>query len=133
MLTSEIILLIFVIAFSVLVVFLSILACYACITLKKLTQTMDTLEGRVDDLLEQTKKITVDANDKMRCLNPLFHSIDDLGEILSYKTNQYKTRFMEENVTKTAPVSGTNGNTMNQALEWALLGLHLWKKMQNKG
>lgn len=109
MTTTEIILLIFALAFVVLVIFLARFLYVATKTVRRLNRTISGVN-----------LITFDAQQKLKTLNPLFHSLSNLGKTLQKKTNVTYEQFNEDKPHITA------------VCDLITLGAGLWKKMQNK-
>lgn len=126
---SEIILLIVAIAFVILVVFLVMLTWNAIKTLNNVNQALGNLKDEPGNILRNATEITSDLNHKMKCLNPFFHSLSNVGQGLEFRTNRIK----KEAYIKSLETKYENEeSSIPEVLEFALRGLSLWQKYQNK-
>src|SRR5437016_5648192 len=79
----EIAILVSVLAFVVLVIFLGKFLYTTCKTLEK-------VQKQLDDLGNQPKDILLDVQTKMKCLDPLFNALSNVGVGLEYKTSSFR-------------------------------------------
>ena len=72
-----------------------ILVGYLVVLIKSIRQTLKEVDSTLMEskqTMEQTKLLGADLNKKMEALDPLFHSVENLGDIIEYKTALYKAR-----------------------------------------
>lgn len=101
----EVILLIIAIAFVVLVVFLTKAIFSLTKTLELIQTKINSLGDEPEKLMKNVNEISTDVNQKMKCLNPLFYSISNVGSCLESKTAECKEkmvwgRFQKERTVK---------------------------------
>ena len=85
--TLEIIVLVAVVAFFILAIFGAMFLYSTCKAMQKVTQTLESIKKQIDDLdheprelLHHANEITSNVHGKMKCLDPIFHSVKRVGE-----------------------------------------------------
>lgn len=134
--------LIIAIAFAILVVFLVLFIVSLRKTLKRVDQSIVILQKKVNELghepqelIHNASAITADIYGKLRYLDPLFRTVHNLGESLETKTSRFKEKtFWVPNRKLGEPTfeeeEGHKQSTASDVLEWALLGINIWKKFK---
>lgn len=117
----EIALLIFAVAFAVLVIFLSILLYNAATTLKKTNRIMDTFND-----------ITLDVNSKMEAFDPWFRLLGYYGEELENKRERREKKHYFSSFTKKTNDGEGKEEVIRDLGEWALFSVRLWQKYKSK-
>lgn len=138
MTTVEILLVAVMISFIVLIIFTIKFICSGCKTLKKINQTTDSIQKQLDhldhepkNLLHHTNEILVDIHHKMKHLDPLFRALSNIGEEVECKTAIAKEKsFFSFFKTKSSAWNELEENKVVECLEWALVGINLWKKFK---
>lgn len=135
---SEIIFLVIGIAIVVLVIFLVRTLFIAGKTLKKVNHLIVSVQKQVDNLgheprnlLRNVNDISSDFNSKMKCLNPLFGAVEDVGEGLQFKTNSFKERFQQNRVKEERNVDGED-EPYKDLVDLVTLGVKFWSKYKKR-
>ena len=132
--------------FVVLTVFLARLLFVLTATLQKANATLETLEKQIQ-LLNQTPKeillnaqhISSDFYHKMQCLNPIFHSLSNLGEGIENTTETLRNKFQTSSKRKHKEENEENNQEETSSLDddrlapfidFALAGMRLWKNIK---
>lgn len=94
---SEIYLLLAVLGFIVLAACVIFLVIAVVKTFNSITQLFVSLQKQVENLDAEPRKLIGQANElseslnyKMKCLDPLFHSVSNIGECVDRRTAKYK-------------------------------------------
>lgn len=77
-------------AFLALVIYLIVLLVQATKVLKELVSTIEVVTDEADQLLEKTNVLVDDVNFKLETLNPLFMTVENLGEKAERATSNEK-------------------------------------------
>lgn len=124
--TIEIIFLIIAIAFAVLVVFLAYVSVATYRAFTNLAQLTSSLKRQVDDLGHSPRTLINHANEisgnihhKMKCLDPMFHSISNIGKKFEANTSKYKEIRIEDH---------SRLENMTELLDLVLKGINLIQK-----
>lgn len=137
---ADIILLIVAIAFLILVIFLAQFLYTACTTLKNANQVLDSVKNQLDnfenhprDLVHSVNEITQDVNRKMKCIDPWFRLISQLGEVAENKACSFTQKgILDRFKEKVSENPEAKNFTDSDLIEFALLGLKLWQKFQTR-
>ncbi|MCB1112806.1 MAG: DUF948 domain-containing protein [Chlamydiales bacterium] len=127
-----------IIVLSICVVFLTVAAVRALNAMAKSLNSLDTqinnLENEPKKLLYQASELSENINHKMRCLDPLFHSVSNIGERFEERTGRHKEerelKFLFERL------SEKQDTKMDQALDIATIivnALDLFHKCKKGG
>ena len=127
-------------AFVVLVIFLAKFLYTSCKTLQKVTQTLEAVQKQVDDLgheprdiLHHTNEIALDIQTKMKCINPLFRALSNIGEGLEHKTAMHRgicvCRCCKAELDASDVVEE---NTVTQCIHLALLGARILQDLKTR-
>jgi uncharacterized protein YoxC len=140
MTTVEIIFAIIALGFILLVIFGVRFLCVGCKTLNKVNETVDSVKRQLDDLgheprdlMHHTNEISAEILTKMKHLDPFFRAAANIGEELECKTYFYKENaFCKFISSKFRPTDECKENTVVECIEWALVGINLWKKLKQR-
>lgn len=129
----EIAVLVCALAFVVLVVFLINFLCTLCKTLTALRKQVEDLGHEPRDILHHTHEVVADVQGKMKCLDPLFHAISNVGEGLEFKTSAFK----EVSICRCckAKLDAANAGEENTAMRFmrlALVATRIWQDLQSR-
>lgn len=137
MTTTEIIILVAALALIILVVFAAFLAVAAIRTLRNVDQVLGSLQKQLDDLdgsprtfLNQANELSVNLNHKMRCLDPIFNSISNVGNGLQAETSNERDKTLLRYLNEKKQES--NLETISDGIELALRGINLWQKFKKR-
>ncbi len=132
MTTIEIIFLAIAIAFIILVIFLSMMSITALKTFQQINQTLSSLQKQIDALdhaprtfLNHANEISANLNYKMRCLDPAFRSIQNLGEKMECQTSK---SLLLKRISDTS--TDTTFENVSEVIELVLKGFSLWQKFK---
>jgi uncharacterized protein YoxC len=126
-------------ALVVLAIFLCAAAAAAVKTLRKLDQTLNSLQKQIDaldkaprQLLDNVNEISANLQQKMVCLDPLFRSIANLSAGLESSSSRYKEALLLECLQKKLRnnESASKIDNVAEGIELALQGIALWKKLK---
>jgi uncharacterized protein YoxC len=137
----DIIFLVIALAFVVLVGFLARLTYVATKTLKKVNITINLVQKQLANLGHEPRELIHNINDlshdlnvKLKCLNPFFRSLSNLGEGLEKKTSSFKNKTFW----KKQPSDGVNSEQNPEAskladlVNWTLLGIKIWQQFKER-
>jgi len=103
-----------------------------CRTLDRIDQRLEELSSETMKLMQSTRQVTLDAQDKLNSLSPLFASIGRIGQSVQQVSDS--VRQMSSAVADTMVQAGRTVQSRRQqiadAMEWAATGYELWKKWQ---
>jgi uncharacterized protein YoxC len=102
-------------AFVLLVIFLIVIIVALCLMLRHVNHALISVNKQVDD-------IGTDIKVKMASLNPVFHSISNMGEMLEQKTINLKAE------QKPQPPE----LQMADILDFASMGVRLWQNIKKR-
>ncbi len=132
---TEISIIVGTLAFVVLVIFIAKFLHATCKTMHKITETLEGIQHQIDDLGDQpqeffhhSNELLADINYKLSCLDPLFRSVENVGEKLECKTGTGKNGslcrcYRQKIDLEDAPAD----NKTIQAIELAVKALGLWQ------
>lgn len=121
----EIILLIFALAFVLLVIFLAKLLNTASNTLSSVQKQIEDLGHEPRNLVRHANEIAVNLNHKLKNLDPLFHTVANIGEALECKTTR-----------SPQPEHGEKVQWNSEESKWSdvadlvIAGANLWQKIK---
>jgi uncharacterized protein YoxC len=120
-------------AFVVLVVFLARLLHSTCKTLQKVQKQLDDLGHEPRDVLLNTNQLANDIQAKMKCLDPLFYALANVGVGLESKT----ASLCDSAVCRCcrAKLTAEKANEETTAMRYArlaLLGASIWQDLQTR-
>lgn len=121
MTTTEILLLIGLVAFVLLVGFLIALTLKLIYTLKN-----------IDRVVNNTDTLTKDAALKMECIHPMFRIMSNLGEGLEYKSLAYKNEAIFKECVREYMGKKKEENLYVDLIDLAVLSAKLWKDLKKK-
>lgn len=136
----EISFLVIALAFVVLVIFLGKFLHTTCKTLQKVTQTLEAVQRQVDDLgheprniFQRTNEIACDVQAKMKCIDPLFRALSNVGEGLEFKTSMYR----DVSICRCckAKLDASNAfeeNNVTRCIRLALLGIRILQDLKTR-
>lgn len=135
----EIILVVIALTFIVLVVFAVKVSNALICSLKNINVTLASLHKQINDLddrprnlLEQANTFSTNLNQKMKCLDPLFNSISNIGEGIECATTKYKEaallKFLDERMNEKKEES--KSESISDGIDLALRALNLWQKLK---
>lgn len=138
--TNEIIFLIIALAFVALVVFLIMFLVKANKTLCKVDVMLTSVqkhlaegEGGQGNLLQNVNALSANVVRKMKCLDPLFNVVANVGEGLEFKTSNFKEKmYWKSFQDKYERVDERESSGVSDVVDCAMLGLNLWKKYKEK-
>lgn len=137
-------LLIVVLTFVVLTIFLVRFLFVATITLTRFNASLSLLNKQLASLEETPKEfvqniqnISADLFHKLECLNPLFHSLSNVGEGIESTTETFKRKIqLHSSKKKEGDDAPFNENIAEGGLaslvDFAVAGMRLWHSMKNK-
>lgn len=104
-------------------------------TLNSITLTFNSLESQIQNLDEEPRKLltqanelSININDKMKCLDPLFHIASNIGERIEYRTEKYKNESLENYFSER--VREKEETKIDQAMDVAVIILNLLELFQ---
>jgi uncharacterized protein YoxC len=128
-------------AFIVLVYFLVKTLISAKASLEQVTETLAHIDAKVDaisqetvKLMHTTQQITDDVQGKMKSVDTLFRSIGQVGESVSQVSASVKqvSATVSDSVRRAGDRVNRERNQVAEVMEWATLGLQLWRKWQSR-
>ncbi|MBA2369524.1 MAG: DUF948 domain-containing protein [Candidatus Protochlamydia sp.] len=150
------------ISVAVIAVAFVFLVIYLIVLLKSLKSTMnqvnflifdarkqlDEMGGEAKKIIDHTNQISLDLKYKMETLNPLFQSVENIGEVLEDKAEDFKKSSIRSRTSNsTSPLFTHKDNLQNRdstadprgskalvpdILELASLGIRLWQKLKKR-
>ncbi|GAA3401346.1 DUF948 domain-containing protein [Paenibacillus hodogayensis] len=129
------------VAFIVLVVFLAATLQSVRASLKQVNETLahvdmklDTITAETVKLMQRTEHIAGDVEGKLKSLDALFLSVGQVGESVHQITTSVKqvSATVSNSVRAAGEKASRERNRTSEMLEWASLGLHLWRKWQSR-
>jgi uncharacterized protein YoxC len=103
------------------------------LTLGTVQKQINNLGDEPRDLIHNANQITSDIHHKMKCLNPLFHTVSNVGENFEYQTSNLKERSywrsVKEKIELEEPPS-TPTDKASDLANWALMGLKVWQNFR---
>jgi uncharacterized protein YoxC len=139
---NEIIWLVVAIFIILLIICLGWLIITLCNTLTKVNGTLDATQKHIDklgdeprDIIRNVNEISGDVLYKMKCLNPIFHSVSNLGECLECRTTPLRNKAfwssMKEKVDlDREELTPTTEDKVADLVNWGLLGLKVWQQFK---
>lgn len=136
----EIAFLVFDIIFVVIAIFLIKFLKNASCTLQKATLTAEAVQKQLDDLGDKPKEflcraneITADLQNKMKCADPLFRALSNVGERLECKSLAYKEQvFCRCCQAKLQCKDTVQASTTAQYIHLAMAALELWQDLKKR-
>ena len=133
--SAEIYILLAILGFIILAACLIFLIIAIIKTLNALTQVFNSLEKQIEDLdrgphklISQANELSENLNHKMKCLDPLFHSVSNIGDELEYRTAKYKDERLLNYLFE--KVNQKEETKVDQALDIAALVLNVLELLQ---
>lgn len=135
--TSEIIFLVIAIAFVALVGFLIFLIVKANQTLVKVNGILESVQKNLTqdpkNLIQNANELSTNIVFKMKCLDPLFNALANIGQGLEFKTNNFKENMLLKSLKERIEDNHEKDKTgISDAVDCAVLGLNLWKKYKGQ-
>lgn len=121
-----------------------ILVVFVIIVLNGLRETLTTVHSELKILSKETESAVRNANvlaedvqGKMKCLDPIFQSISNVGEIAEGKTCAWKNAsYQKQHQFREALDENLNEQGPNEkivdVIQWALEGVNLWQKLKKR-
>lgn len=130
---------ILVIAFSIFILAIALVVLIVRLskTLLAVQRQIEELKGQPRELMEHTKEIVSDIEFKLKCLDPWFRAVSNIGESVEFKTldirdqrfwKVFKSKLAEEDLG--AENSKNVESSLSDCVDIAQAGLHLWKKFK---
>jgi uncharacterized protein YoxC len=121
------------VAFVVLVVFLARLLHNTCKTLHKVQMQLDDLGHEPRDVLLNTNQLASDIQAKMKCLDPLFYALANVGVGLESKTSSLcDTSVCSCCRAKRTSERDTEETAAMRYARLALVGASIWQDLQKR-
>lgn len=83
-------------------------------------------------ILENTNDISLDLRNKMESLDPIFHTITNLGDVLEKKTESLKEYVNAPVEVETSLKKERELKKISDVLEFAGMGIRLWQKLKRR-
>ena len=138
---TEIATIVAVAAFVVLVIFLVKVLINLSATIKKLTETLDYVQLHIVDmghepkeLINNANQISADINYKLKCLDPLFRVVANVGEGIEHKTLS-KREALGCQYCNPAPKASSfaeNNDTTMQGIDLVVRAIYLWQNYKRR-
>lgn len=112
------------VAFAALVIYLICLTVALRKTLGKINLTLDEAKMAI----QQTHLIEVDLRRKMESLDPIFNSVENIGDIIESKTSDYK----ELNCISQKSEEESDQIIVADLINLAGIGIRLWNKFSKR-
>ncbi len=118
-------------AFVVLVIFLARALHKTSKTLERIQKQLDDLGNEPKEFLQHTNQIASDIQSKMKCLDPLFYALSNVGEGLEYKTSAFRDISLCRCCRAKLDSANTEQeSTVMKYAHLALMGASLWNDLQ---
>ena len=87
---------------------------------------------RVDRVFDSVHLLSLDASNKMDCIQPIFRAISAVGEGLEHKASAFKEEAVYNDLVMRHTENHVEKDAAQDLTDMALSGVRLWKKIKHK-
>lgn len=138
MTTTEVIL---ILGFIVLIILAIVIAVAIFRMCGQISQTLSSVQKQIDDLDHEPKRLIHNANeisenvhDKLTCFDPLFRSVERIGEGIEYSASRYRDETLQKFLGEQAQKKEEEEqyDDVAEAIELVLKGVNLFYKFKKR-